>query len=230
MDAKDADPILEQTLADHRMSRSERKRIAQLVADKGLDDNARAFWRSRVFSLAERELESEEARAVLSWVEEAVKALIVREPEAKKELKAYFSPGTACREAIQRQLRTCQKTADICVFTITDNHVSREILEAHQRGVIVRIISDDDKSLDRGSDLRKLEAEGVQVRTDASEHHMHHKFAVFDRRIVLTGSYNWTRSAADHNRENVLVVKDATTSEAYLRVFETLWKQFTPIV
>ena len=43
---------------------------------------------------------------------------------------------------------------------------------------------------------RGLAELGVAVRIDRSEHHMHHKFALFDDAILATGSYNWTRSAA----------------------------------
>jgi phosphatidylserine/phosphatidylglycerophosphate/cardiolipin synthase-like enzyme len=33
----------------------------------------------------------------------------------------------------------------------------------------------------------------------------HHKFALFDNARLLTGSYNWTRSAPEHNHENFVV-------------------------
>ncbi len=43
---------------------------------------------------------------------------------------------------------------------------------------------------------------------DQSRHHTHHKYAVFDRATVVTGSYNWTRSAAKHNWEQIAVAND----------------------
>ena len=88
----------------------------------------------------------------------------------------------------------------------------------------VRLLTDDDKSFDRGSDIERLEAAGVPVRTDRSEHHMHHKFALFDRALVITGSYNWTRSAARHNRENLLVSDDPRLVAPYLRRFDEDWE------
>jgi phosphatidylserine/phosphatidylglycerophosphate/cardiolipin synthase-like enzyme len=67
---------------------------------------------------------------------------------------------------------------------------------------------------------------GVAVRFDASLDHMHHKFAVFDRRLVVTGSYNWTRSAAENNHENILITGQARLVQAFHDEFERLWAVF----
>ena len=76
-----------------------------------------------------------------------------------------------------------------------------------------------------GSDIERFERAGIQVVVDNSEHHMHHKFAIFDRRITLTGSYNWTRSAAEYNEENILVTHDRRIADRFQQEFERLWKK-----
>ena len=53
---------------------------------------------------------------------------------------------------------------------------------------------------------------------------MHHKFAVADSNQVLTGSYNWTRSAARENEENIVVTNAPELVSAFTRQFEQLWK------
>ena len=45
--------------------------------------------------------------------------------------------------------------------------------------VQVRVISDDDKAMDAGSDIDRLER--IPRASIAPEHHMHHKFAIFDK-------------------------------------------------
>ncbi|NJK62165.1 MAG: hypothetical protein HC921_05290 [Synechococcaceae cyanobacterium SM2_3_1] len=35
---------------------------------------------------------------------------------------------------------------------------------------------------------------------------MHHKFAVIDESIVVTGSHNWSQGANRNNDENVLII------------------------
>ena len=61
---------------------------------------------------------------------------------------AFFSPGDACWQHIVHRLSLAHKTADLCVFTITDDRISRAIMDAHRRGVKLRIISDAEKAHD----------------------------------------------------------------------------------
>ena len=55
---------------------------------------------------------------------------------------------------------------------------------------------------------------------------MHHKFAVIDSLVLVTGSFNWTTMAAYYNDENVIIVEDKRLIEKYNQEFENLWKQF----
>ena len=44
-----------------------------------------------------------------------------------------------------------------------------------------------------GSDIGKLRQAGIATKLDHAKTHMHHKFCIIDRRLLLTGSFNWTR-------------------------------------
>ncbi len=140
--------------------------------------------------------------------------------------EVFMSPGEACVRRIAGLVGAAVRTVDICVFTITDDRISRAIREAHRRGVQVRIVTDDEKAHDAGSDTLALGRDGVPVRVDDSPFHMHHKFAIFDGRLLLTGSYNWTRGAAENNQENLLVTDDARFVRPFVAEFERLWTQF----
>ncbi|MEC7518847.1 MAG: phospholipase D-like domain-containing protein [Myxococcota bacterium] len=221
MKPEEIDGILAATLEDERVSRGERHALKELILDEGLTDEQLAFVRHRAFALAKERLTS--GRQVLEWLEDVVKILTPREEKGPHRAEVQFSPGPGCLNAITRCLDEAREAVDICVFTITDDRLASAILAAHGRGVRLRLLTDDDKSFDRGSDIERLEAAGVPVRTDRSEHHMHHKYAVFDRDLLVTGSYNWTRSAAQHNRENLLVSDDPRLVKPYLRKFEEDW-------
>jgi phosphatidylserine/phosphatidylglycerophosphate/cardiolipin synthase-like enzyme len=138
--------------------------------------------------------------------------------------ESHFSPGDACPQRIARFLGSASRTLDICVFTITDDRITSAILAAHDRGRRVRVVTDDDKAMDPGSDCERLADAGIPVRVDRSPAHMHHKFALADRSTLLTGSYNWTRSAARENEENFLITGDRRFVAAFGRRFETLWE------
>lgn len=80
--------------------------------------------------------------------------------------------------------------------------------------------------MDEGSDIQKLSKAGIPIRLDVTPNHMHHKFALFDNATVITGSYNWTRSAERYNHENILVTNSAKVMTAFKKEFNSLWEEF----
>ena len=220
------DAILFETAEDRRLSRSERRALRMIVED-GLSDAELARFRSRAFVVAHRLAEGGRPTGdLLEWLEDTVKALLPSADASRAE--AHFSPGEDCLRAIVSNLRRSTRSVDICVFTITDDRITQAILETHRRGVAVRVISDDDKAHDRGSDVAELAYRGVAVRVDSSDAHMHHKFALFDGEALATGSYNWTRSAARANQENLLITDDARLVRRFRATFEDLWETHVP--
>lgn len=136
---------------------------------------------------------------------------------------AFFSPGEDCLNAIISAIDLTEKAMKICVFTISDDRISDAILRAHQRGISIKIITDNYKLHDLGSDIKELAKIGLEVWIDKTKSHMHHKFAIFDDVRVLTGSYNWTRSAAMYNHENIVITDNLTIVQDFSREFDRLW-------
>ena len=144
---------------------------------------------------------------------------------------AFFSPGDACWQHIVHRLSLAHKTADLCVFTITDDRISRAIMDAHRRGVKLRIISDAEKAHDLGSDLQQFTDSGIAVKllrvvSHTDPHaggHMHHKFAIFDSTNLVNGSYNWTRGAAEQNQENIIDTDDRALVVRFQKEFDAIW-------
>lgn len=218
--------ILRQTLDDFHMSRSERRALGSRLEEAGLNAGQRAEAYSLAFTLARETMNSANPPDVLDWLEAVCKVLRAAVPvEADDEAVACFSPGDSCRSRISGLLRGTRNRVDICVFTITDDRITDEILAAQRRNVAVRVITDNDKALDRGSDAERLSRAGVDVRVDRTENHMHHKFALFDEKRLLTGSYNWTVSAARHNEENLIVTDDRSLVVPFAEEFERLWNR-----
>jgi phosphatidylserine/phosphatidylglycerophosphate/cardiolipin synthase-like enzyme len=221
------DKMLEQTLEDSRLSNSERQALKERIREAALDDRNRAVLRSRAFEMARQKLEGGASPDVVTWLEEVNKLLLPFAGDgAEPFVEAHFSPGEGCVRRIMGLLRGSRKTADVCVYTITDDRIAGEVLDAHRRGVTVRVVTDNEKAYDTGSDVLQMARAGIPVRIDDSPYFMHHKFAIFDADILLTGSYNWTRGAADNNEENLILTNDRRLLSAFRGEFERLWTRF----
>lgn len=229
MNAQQIEDLFRQTLEDRRMSRGERNALSQIMDQLDPSEQTLTVFRNVAFKLAAEHVDSTNDRDVVEWLEEAAKLLQTasgaNQPPSMAE--AHFSPTGDCQGRISGLLRSARQSVDICVFTITDDRISSAILEAHKRRVKVRIISDDDKSQDLGSDIERLADAGVPVRIDNSRFHMHHKFAIFDNKTLLTGSFNWTRSAAENNEENFILTDDQRLLQPFARLFNQLWDNFS---
>uniref|UniRef100_A0A7R9YVT9 Mitochondrial cardiolipin hydrolase n=1 Tax=Chlamydomonas euryale TaxID=1486919 RepID=A0A7R9YVT9_9CHLO len=123
-------------------------------------------------------------------------------------------------------LNSATRTLDICVFTITCDEISDAVMALHKRGVKVRVITDDDQANSLGSDIDKFRQCGIPVKVDHSKTHMHHKFAVIDHRLLMNGSFNWTRQAVLGNQENVVMIENPKLVHDFSQCFEKLWSQF----
>jgi cardiolipin hydrolase len=163
----------------------------------------------------------------LKWLEGVIKTIdTVRQDHNLKKSHAFFSPGSACVDRLIALLNAVKSSLDICVFTISDDVISKAIIAAHDRGVLVRIMTDDDKMNDVGSDVNEFIENGIPVKTDDGPSHMHHKFAIFDKNTLLNGSFNWTRSASRYNYENVIVDSTPHLVSTYSNTFDSLWEEF----
>ncbi|MCA9015959.1 MAG: endonuclease [Planctomycetaceae bacterium] len=230
MDRSQVRSMLLQTFDDFQMTRSERSALNQIFSHISLTDHSLALIRKEAFQIfREHKPANVPDTDALNWLEDVLKILANtknREWDLKSE--ALFSPQDDCSHRICRMIDSARKQIDICVFTITDDRVTRAIQDAHHRDVKIRIISDNDKSSDPGSDIEQLSRSGIPVRIDNTEFHMHHKFALFDSELMLTGSYNWTRSASKNNSENLIITNDPALLIRFESEFEKLWNEFAP--
>lgn len=135
-------------------------------------------------------------------------------------LWTFNSPSTS--------LDSATRGAAECVCSRLWVHAGAGIKEAINRGVAVRIITDDDQMESQGSDVEGLVKAGAQTRHDNNNRsHMHHKFAVVDRATLLSGSFNWTRSAVLTNRENIIITTDPTLINSFAQEFNKMWQLYS---
>lgn len=226
MNFDELDRQLRDSIEDLQLDAEERHALRDL--GERLDGGRLRFLRNRAFTISRERINAEptEAIDVLRWLEQVVRTLDQTPTSGPEGTRVHFSPGDDCLRELLALCRQCRRHLDVCVYTIADDRLSDAILACHQRGVTVRLISDNDKKFDDGSDVRALREAGIPVRVDDQPHHMHHKFALFDRRVLANGSFNWTRSASRYNEENLVISDDARLVDAFARRFDTLWQRF----
>ena len=144
--------------------------------------------------------------------------------------ECHFFPNASNEEKIVSMLRTCKKTLDIAIFSLTLDSIAEAILEAYQRGIKVRMIADDECAKNKGSNVKLIASVGVPCKTDNAIYHMHHKFAVLDGSVVIMGSFNWTGQAVKYNQENIFFYEDKNIASQYAQEFERLWNSFTTVI
>ena len=219
--------LVRNSLADGKLSGSERASLMEWCEKNIATEQDRGVVRSRLFDAARNRVDPQ-AGAVLEFLEAALKAIAPPgDTNSAGVSTASFSPGDACLRLIVNHFQNVRRTADICVFTITDDRISGPILAAHKRGVKVRIITDNEKAYDAGSDVPRFREAGIPLIVDDSPFHMHHKFAIFDGRRLLNGSYNWTRGAAEQNEENIIDTDDRGLVARFQTEFDAIWTAFT---
>ncbi|KAL6048368.1 hypothetical protein STEG23_000061 [Scotinomys teguina] len=127
-----------------------------------------------------------------------------------------------------RALLAARSSLELCLFAFSSPQLGRAVQLLHQRGVRVRVITDCDYMALNGSQIGLLRKAGIQVRHDQDLGYMHHKFAIIDKKVLITGSLNWTTQAIQNNRENVLIMEDTEYVRLFLAEFERIWEEFDP--
>lgn len=213
---------LKQSIGDDLFSKDEKRSLKEIISRTALTPDQLNFLRSKIYELANEKANETNFRFILEWIKHANSAL---SPKPVETTEAFFSPGESCRATIIQQIDRAISQLKICVFTISDDKITNAIITAHKKGVDIKIITDNDKSLDLGSDIERLANDGIRIKMDNTSNHMHHKFMVADERMALTGSYNWTQSAARFNHENIMLTSEAGIIKSFLNEFDKLWNE-----
>lgn len=225
---KEIESALAKTYEDYRLSKSEKQALSHFFKEIDQSKETHAFVRNKAFELVKQQFQTSGKYHYESvkWLEQVIKTLDSNmEHAVKTETAAYFCPGINCLDKIISLIRSARRSIDVCVFTISDDKISKELIKAHEAGIKVRVISDNDKSNDLGSDIAQFAEKGMLVKVDNTPSHMHHKFAIFDNVTLVNGSFNWTVSASRYNSENIVVMNDPKLLKQFKEAFAKLWDE-----
>lgn len=128
------------------------------------------------------------------------------------------------RSLIINELNLAKHDIYVAVAWVTDLKLLELLVSKLYDGIDVKIVLiKDEVNLKNGFDFNEFVRKGGIVYWD----NHHHKFCVIDRKVIITGSYNWTYAAHNRSsRENILIIKDEKELiENYSSEFKVLIKQ-----
>lgn len=146
---------------------------------------------------------------------------------------------------LETRLAGVQRSLDLSLFVFSGQLLADAMADLHQRGVSIRLLADPgfaNRSFSEVLDLLgvslpdhrcRIEAgnrpwskplEGVGTPQLAGGDKLHHKFAVLDRRWVITGSFNWSPSAAHQNDETLLMIDSPQLARHFEAETDRLWR------
>jgi phosphatidylserine/phosphatidylglycerophosphate/cardiolipin synthase-like enzyme len=145
--------------------------------------------------------------------------------------EVHFFPNPSEEIHLINLISKTKTSLDIAMFTINNIKIASEIKNIFSRGIKLRILSDSECIKMPSSNVYSLADIGISVKIDDSvRYHMHHKFCVIDKSVVVTGSFNWTDQAVNHNQENLLFIENKELASKYSNEFEKLWNDFEIVV
>ena len=160
-------------------------------------------------------------------------ALVSNTGTSTAKVEYYFSrAGQEVQPQLVSIIQSAQKTLDIAIYSLTDSKIGAAITDAHERGVAVRVITDQQQAGGQTQKalLKDLVKAGIPVKDNTHSGLMHLKVTIVDGKVATTGSFNYTKSAENTNDEVFVVLRDETAAKDFDTEFEKMWddnKNFT---
>ena len=129
------------------------------------------------------------------------------------KVSAYFCPEDHCQQHVLDSLERAQSSIHFMTYSFTDPEIANLLLEKGREGVEVKGIFD--PRMDKYTEFSDL-------KDFSSIHEVHHKVFIIDGEIVVTGSYNPTRSGDVNNDENVIIIDNKDIAAQFEEEFESI--------
>lgn len=143
-------------------------------------------------------------------------------------VQAWFSPGGGCTEAIVDCIHAAKKSVRIQAYSFTSAPIAAAVVDAHKRGLDVVVILDKSQRTEKYSSADFLAHAGVPTLIDAKHAIAHNKIIILDGVVVLTGSFNFTKSAEEKNAENLIELEDRALAARYTENWQKHLKHSEP--
>ncbi len=136
-------------------------------------------------------------------------------PQTLPPIEVFFSPKGGCTEAVVKEIDAAKKTLLVQAYSFTSTPIAKALVDAHKRGVDIKVILDKSDRTEKYSSADFVQHAGIPIWIDAEHAIAHNKIMVVDDDTVITGSFNFTTAAEEHNAENLLVIRSPELAREY---------------
>lgn len=136
-------------------------------------------------------------------------------------VESYFSPSDFTNREILEELEAATSSIRFALLTFTRDDLAEAMIGKVGQGLEVRGIIENIN--DNGSEYGKILSAGVNVMDHVPSALLHHKYALIDDAVVITGSHNWSNSAEQQNDENTVIIHDPEIANQFRQEFEARW-------
>lgn len=139
-----------------------------------------------------------------------------------------FSPEGEAEDLVLKVIQAAQSNIKVMAYAFTSRPIIKALIAAHKRGVKVYIAADSSNTKNKYglAALSTLVTAGIAVKTVDTYRIMHDKVILVDDKTIELGSFNYTKSAANANSENTMIIWNAPeVVKPYLSHWQSRWDQ-----
>jgi phosphatidylserine/phosphatidylglycerophosphate/cardiolipin synthase-like enzyme len=147
-------------------------------------------------------------------------------PQQQVNNEYYFTQADQHPEkALIDVINAANQTLDIAIYSLTHPDIVAAVKESKKRGVSVRVISDKIQSAGKTQveALKLLGSAGIPMKVNKHSGLMHLKVTIADKKVVTTGSYNYSKAASTTNDEVLMVIHNEDAAKSFSEQFERMW-------
>jgi phosphatidylserine/phosphatidylglycerophosphate/cardiolipin synthase-like enzyme len=133
----------------------------------------------------------------------------------------YFSPPDGVMEKLVNLVQNAQSSVRFMAYTYTHPDLAQAMIDRAKAGVQVEGVFEA-RGATQGA-MPSLFCAGLPVRLDGNPYTMHHKVIIIDEELVISGSFNFTKSADTANDDHVIVILDRPLAAQYLEEFDRIY-------
>ena len=117
----------------------------------------------------------------------------------------YFFPKQAdeAKDKIVELIANSKDTIKISMYNFSYKKFAKELVEASKKGVKIQVILDEKKVEEDDEIYKYLKKNDIEI--IISKKKLHTKIVIFDNKIALIGSLNWTKESFEENYESLLM-------------------------